>query len=36
MSLHRVYIIDAADDSDVEVELEDDLPVDTLLDVEDQ
>lgn len=36
MSTHRAYIIDAADGTDVEVDVEDDLSVDTLLDVEDQ
>ncbi len=36
MSVHNVYIIDAATEAPVEVELHDDLTSDVLLDVEDQ
>ncbi len=36
MSVHQVFIIDAATDAPVEVELRDDLTADVLLDVEDQ
>ena len=36
MSVHRAYIIDAATQEPVEVELDDDLSTDVLLDVEDQ